>query len=82
MQRSNLTLIMLQDMPTMLRLTVMMLVTMMTLTLSSGGVEAASSSLHYQFDHSYGHHNVHSPYLGYKHKHGHHYTDIGINMMV
>ena len=80
MQRSNLILIMLQDMATMLRMTVMMMVTMMTLALilSAGGVEAASSSLHYQFDHSYGHHNVHSPYLGYKHKHGHHYTDIGI----
>ena len=37
----------------------------------------ASSSLHYNFDHSYGYQDHHNPYLGYKHQHGHHYNDIG-----
>ena len=40
--------------------------------------EAASrSSLHYNFDHSYGYLDPHNPYLGYKHQHGHHYHDTG-----
>ena len=38
---------------------------------------ASSSSLHYNFDHSYGYQDHHNPYLGYKHQHGHHYNDIG-----
>ena len=44
------------------------------------GVEdqlGTSSSLHYNFDHSYGYTDHQSPVIGYKHKHGHHYTDIG-----
>ena len=38
---------------------------------------ASRSSLHYNFDHSYGYQDHHNPYLGYKHQHGHHYNDIG-----
>ena len=38
---------------------------------------ASRSSLHYNFDHSYGYLDTHHPYLGYKHQHGHHYHDTG-----
>ena len=44
------------------------------------GVEdlvSGPSSLHYSYEKSYGYTDHHSPYHGYKHKYGHHQSDIG-----
>ena len=44
------------------------------------GVEdlvSGPSSLHYSYEKSYGYRDHHSPYHGYKHKYGHHQSDIG-----
>ena len=54
---------------------------LVALTAVMRGVECevlagSSSSLHYNFDHSYGYQDR-TQYLGYKHQHGHHYNDIG-----
>ena len=40
-------------------------------------LDPEASSLHYNFDHSYGYDDHHLPYVGYSHKHGHHFSDIG-----
>ena len=59
-------------------LTALLVVTVMT---GQGeGVEdliAGPSSLHYSYENSYGYTDLHSPYHGYKHKYGHHQSDLG-----
>ena len=58
---------------------------LMSLVRGVEDLQSSSSSLHYNFDHSYGYADHHSPFIGYEHKHGHHYTDIGskfINQLI
>ena len=58
-------------------------VVLVVLVVSGEGVEgvedltAGPSSLHYSYEKSYGYRDHHSPYHGYKHKYGHHQSDIG-----
>ena len=68
---------------TMMMLKLLSLMSLLVMTRCEGveesvqDQESSSSSLHYNFNHKYGFHDHHSPYAGYKHKHGHHLTDIG-----
>ena len=58
-------------------------VVLVVLVVSGEGVEgvedltAGPSSLHYSYENSYGYSEHHSPYHGYKHKFGHHQSDLG-----
>merc|ERR1712209_266461 len=73
---------------TMMMLKLLSLMSLLVMTRCEGveesvqDQESSSSSLHYNFNHKYGFHAHHSPYAGYKHKHGHHLTDIGKDSLI
>ena len=54
-----------------------MLFTLVVVMVQGDDLLTEDSSLHYTFDHAYGYDDHHSPYHGYKHKYGHHHTDVG-----